>query len=272
MPCVRLADCELAFDRQGSGAPAVLFIHGYSCSAEDWRLQVADLAEDQTCVAMDLRGHGRSSPATLEVTMGTFAGDALALLDALEIETAVLVGHSMGTRIALEAALQAPDRVAGLVLVDGSKIEASANAVRVAISSAIDAEGFQGWSARNMGEMFLDGLSSRDRELILKRATNLGAKFGLNLYCSMTAWDQARLSLAAETVMVPISIIQSTSILPGEARLRCFVDEAPNSPWLNLWRAQGGAQIVTLPHTGHFAMLERPDMVNPVIRDLIKQI
>lgn len=235
-------------------------------------MQVAGLSSSHTCITMDLRGHGRSGPAQGELTMASFAADAVALLDALQIGRAVLVGHSMGTRIALEAALQAPARVSGLVLVDGSKVEAEPEAVRVAISTAVDELGFAGWSEKNMGEMFLDALTPDDQNIILQRAIALGAEVGVQLYVNMTAWDQGRLAIAIEQVEAPTVVVQSTSILPGEARQRCYVDEAPNSPWLDAWRGEGRANIVALSQTGHFAMLEQPSRVNDVICDVIKQI
>ncbi|NNF81002.1 MAG: alpha/beta hydrolase, partial [Rhizobiales bacterium] len=179
MPVLSLPRGAMAYDVAGTGTTAILFIHGYSCTALDWRLQVEGLCPSHTCISVDLRGHGRSGPAVGELTMAAFAADAIALLDALQIERAVLVGHSMGTRIALEAALQAPDRVSGLVLVDGSKVEAEPEAVREAITSAVDELGFAGWSEKNMGEMFLDGLSPDDRETILQRAITLGAEVGV---------------------------------------------------------------------------------------------
>lgn len=272
MPTVSLADGAISYEVAGSGKPALLFIHGYSCSAEDWRLQVQDLAAVTTCITMDLRGHGRSAPANAKPTMATFAADAITLLDALSIESAVLVGHSMGTRIALEAALQAPARVSGLVLVDGSKVEANPEAVRQQISAAIADDGFEGWSEQNMGDMFLDKLSRQDQRRIVERATALGAELGLQLYVSMTAWDQTRLGLAAAKVEAPVCVVQATSILPGAVRERCYVSEAPDSPWLKVWRRQGRAEIVLLEQAGHFAMLEQPDQVNGAISDLIKQI
>ena len=272
MPALCLADGAVTYDVTGAGTPAILFIHGYSCSGNDWRLQVRDLSASHTCITMDLRGHGRSGPASGDLTMAALAADAIALLDALKIRSAVLAGHSMGTRIALEAALQAPERVSGLVLVDGSKLEARPEAVREEISAAIDELGFAGWSEKNMSAMFLGGLAPADREIIVQRAIALGAPMGLQLYENMTAWDQSRLALAIKQVESPTSVIQSTSILPGEARQRCFVDEAPNSPWLDAWRNQGRANIVTLPQTGHFAMLEQPRQVNKIICELIKQI
>lgn len=272
MPELCLPDAALFYDVAGMGEPALVFIHGYSCSTDDWRLQVADLASDTTCISFDLRGHGRSSPATKDLTMASLASDTISLLDALSIDKAVLVGHSMGTRIALEAALQAPERVSGLALVDGSKVEAKPEAVRHQISAAIEALGFDGWSRKNMGDMFLEKLSDEDQHRIVERAIALGPKVGLQLYVAMTDWDQSRLSLAAERLQVPVSVIQATSILPGEARARCSVSEAPNAPWLSVWREQANAEIVALERAGHFAMLEQPAEVNQAIRHLIKQV
>ncbi|NNF80731.1 MAG: alpha/beta hydrolase [Rhizobiales bacterium] len=80
------------------------------------------------------------------------------------------------------------------------------------------------------------------------------------------------MTTAIKQVEAPTAVVQSTSILPGEARQRCYVDAAPNSPWLDAWRAEGRANIVALSQTGHFAMLEQPDKVNDVICDVIKQI
>ena len=272
MSLLSLPAGDVACQVTGTGAPAILFIHGYSCTAGDWRLQVEGLSSSHKCIAPDLRGHGQSGPADGELTMAAFAADMIAVLDALLIDRAVMVGHSMGTRIALEAALQAPERVSGLVLVDGSKVEADPSAVRAAISAAVEDVGFAGWSERNMGEMFLDGLAESDRETILQRAIALGPDIGVQLYENMTAWDQSRLAAAIEQVEAPVAVVQSTSILPGEARTRCYVDEAPQSPWLDGWRAKGRANIVTLSKTGHFAMLERPEEVNGIISDVIKQI
>lgn len=272
MSRLSLPSGDVACQVTGTGAPAILFIHGYSCTANDWRLQIEGLSPSQKCIGVDLRGHGQSGPAHGENTMAAFAADMIAVLDGLHIERAVLVGHSMGTRIALEVALQSPGRVSGLVLVDGSKVEADPRAVRQAISAEIEQFGFAGWSERNMGEMFLDGLAQSDRETILQRAIALGPGLGVELYENMTAWDQNRLSTAIKEVEAPVTVVQSTSILPGESRRRCYVDEAPEAPWLEGWRSAGRANIVTLAKTGHFAMLERPEEVNDIIRDVIKQI
>jgi pimeloyl-ACP methyl ester carboxylesterase len=96
--------------------PAVVFIHGAQNDHSVWALQTRYLAHHGFCVlAVDLPGHGRSKGAALP-TVEAMAAWLLAVLDAAGVTKAVLAGHSMGSLIALEAARQAPDRVAGLAL------------------------------------------------------------------------------------------------------------------------------------------------------------
>lgn len=180
MPGFQRQDEELVYDIAGNGGLSILFIHGYSCTAHDWRFQMDSLSARYTCIALDQRGHGRSVDFDGALIIENFAKDAFALLDDLKIEQAVLCGHSMGTRIAFEAALLAPDRVSGLVLVDGSKVEASPEAVQASIFAAFEASSFEAWSDANMSGMFLDRLASDDRDEILRRARELGAENGFN--------------------------------------------------------------------------------------------
>jgi 3-oxoadipate enol-lactonase len=96
-------------------AQTLLFLHGLAGSAESWRPQLDALAPMVRCVAWTMPGYGRSRslPST---TIASLAGAAVALLDSLEIERAVVVGHSLGGFVAQELALSHPDRVDRLVL------------------------------------------------------------------------------------------------------------------------------------------------------------
>jgi 3-oxoadipate enol-lactonase len=104
-------------DTGGDGAP-VLLLHGWTASADlNWYAQYEPLAAAGFRVlALDHRGHGRGIRALAEFELTDCADDALALLDALAIPGAVLVGYSMGGPIALLAARRRPELVRGLVL------------------------------------------------------------------------------------------------------------------------------------------------------------
>lgn len=98
--------------------PAVLLIHGVTASHLSWSL-VAERLPGLRLIAPDLRGRGRSSPLTGPGGLAAHAGDLVAVLDALQVPRALVVGHSMGAFVALVLGDLHPDRVEGLVLVDG---------------------------------------------------------------------------------------------------------------------------------------------------------
>ena len=121
MPFHDLLGARIHYVLTGSGRPAFVFIHGGCCTLADWRLQVDALSAEATVLAVDLRGHGGSSGDLPTCSIGLWAGDVNALIVATGIGPAIIVGHSLGSRVAAEAACQAPENAAALVLVDGSR-------------------------------------------------------------------------------------------------------------------------------------------------------
>jgi pimeloyl-ACP methyl ester carboxylesterase len=116
MPTVDAAGTELYYERAGNGEP-MLLIQGMSATQLAWGRPFLDLLEaDFDCVGFDNRGMGRSGRAELPFSVADLAGDAVGLLDALEIERAHVVGISMGGAIAQELALAHPGRVRTLTL------------------------------------------------------------------------------------------------------------------------------------------------------------
>lgn len=107
--------CPIAVTVRGSG-PAILFIQGVGVQGDGWLPQIEELSPDFTCVSFDNRGIGRSVPAAAPITVGQMAEDAVAVLDALGIATAHVVGHSLGGTVAVQLALLAPTRVKSLGL------------------------------------------------------------------------------------------------------------------------------------------------------------
>ena len=107
---------RLVYEVAGDG-PVVVLIHGFGLDMRMWDPQVGPLAARFKVVRYDCRGFGASGPLDPAVPY-THAGDLVALLDHLDIGRAVLAGLSFGGRVALQAALAAPDRVCGLALLD----------------------------------------------------------------------------------------------------------------------------------------------------------
>jgi pimeloyl-ACP methyl ester carboxylesterase len=102
----------------GSGTPTLVFVHGWSCDRSYWSRQVDHFAGRYQVVAIDLAGHGESGVGRGAWTMPGFGDDVVAVVDKLALGDLVLIGHSMGGDVIVEAALRLPDRVTGLVWAD----------------------------------------------------------------------------------------------------------------------------------------------------------
>ena len=108
----------IVFEDEGSGQRALVFVHGWSCDRSYWSEQMAAFARSYRVVAVDLPGHGESGFGRASWTMPAYGGDVAAVVERLQLEDVVLVGHSMGGDVIIEAALRLGDRVRGLVWVD----------------------------------------------------------------------------------------------------------------------------------------------------------
>jgi len=116
MEKVILNNIPIAYTRSGQGKPLVL-LHGYPLDHRIW-LQVAPLLEpDFNLILPDLRGFGQSGTVEFTYSLADMASDVAELLDCLNIDKAVIVGHSMGGYISLAFARSFPNRLLGLGLV-----------------------------------------------------------------------------------------------------------------------------------------------------------
>lgn len=112
---IPVADTQLHVVREGAGPP-LLFLVGLGGRCEFWRPQIDRFSDRFDCLSFDHRNTGDSLPSDLTTTVARLAEDAIGLLDALDIERATIVGHSLGGAIAQHIAVHAPDRVERLVL------------------------------------------------------------------------------------------------------------------------------------------------------------
>jgi 3-oxoadipate enol-lactonase len=127
MPAAAINGIQVSYADSGGDGPAVVLSHGYLMDASMFDAQVAALAPEYRVITWDARGHG-GTPAPGPFSYWDLAGDALALLDHLGIEEAVLGGMSQGGFLSLRAALLAPRRVRGLILIDsqaGTELDAN---------------------------------------------------------------------------------------------------------------------------------------------------
>jgi pimeloyl-ACP methyl ester carboxylesterase len=237
-------------DRSEPGRPALLLLHGLAGTGGQWEPQAAALAPLCRVLALDLRGHGRSSrPPDGDYRIATHAGDVLAVADALGLERFLLVGHSFGASVAIEVAATRPDRVQALGLVDpgGDTAEAGAAAVEAAIAAVT--EDPRGEFERHYREFLHGGRPATSRRVLAE--------------------------LAATPEEVLVGCYRDAMRYPIRARLAAYggpvlclagsLNDAPGS----LTRIPGMA-VEWLAPASHWLMLDRPEQTSGLLAELVQ--
>lgn len=253
------------FVRSGRGAPPLVFVHGLACSHEDWKFQLEQLQGSHEVAACDLRGHGATPGRPHECSIGHYGGDVAALLSNFGWSGTVLVGHSMGCRVVLEAARIDPERIAGIVLIDGSRQGmGDPEAAEKSARAALEAKGYAAFMRPFFESMFLE--QSAQSRAVVERALRLPAEIGAALFPGMARWDAGGMEAALEAVQVPVLAIQCTYV--NTERKRVPLKPGETTPWLDLLKEKlSDVRVEILPGLGHFPQLEAPQRVSRLIAD-----
>jgi pimeloyl-ACP methyl ester carboxylesterase len=156
-------------DSGGAGRPIVL-LHGTGCDTTDWRSVIEALPAVARTIPLDFRGHGSSAVPRLPFTLRDLADDVTTLIDTLHIEGALLVGHSLGGMVAIEAA-RISARVRGLVLLEGWP--------RLSAAQAFSGNHFYG----NLDSANTDRIDAKYRTTISRFTPDVWAAFWSSVEC-----------------------------------------------------------------------------------------
>lgn len=233
----------ISYETLGQGEPAVVLVHGWSCDRGYWRNQVADLAREHLVVAIDLAGHGASGQERADCTMAAFGADVAAVVKHLGLKKVILVGHSMGGLVILEAASQLAGQaqVMGLVGID-TLHEVGHGYPAEAVEGFLQPmkEDFPAFTGKFVGSMFP---VTADSALVAQVAGDMGSAppaVGVSAMRNLLTYDPHAV-LAGLTA--PIVCID------GPAR------PVNREAWAFY---QPGYDVVMMEGVGHFPMLEKP--------------
>jgi pimeloyl-ACP methyl ester carboxylesterase len=233
--------------------PPVILIHGAGGIHLSWPPQVRRLA-DEKIYALDLPGHGKSE-GTGRQSIDEYADDVIAFMKELKIRSAVMIGHSMGSAIALTLALKYPKQVLGLGLLgSGSKMPVAP----ILLETAGTPNGFE--SAVDMVNEYCFSSETQPSLLELSKRAMMGIRppvlLGDFLACNefdvVSQLDKIRaptlIICGAEDKMMPLKFSE------------LLRDGIANS------------QLHVLDHAGHMVMLEQPDAVANLLKQFIDNI
>ena len=270
MPKIEANGLKFHYWVSGRGADTVL-VHGLGGNLAAWHLRIVpELQRDFRLLTYDLRGHGRSDSPPVGYTTGDMVGDLKGILDALGIEKAAFVGHSWGGDIVLHFALQHPDRVSKIVLVEPGLLSPLADVYRN--------PDWQGWSYVTETIESLSGKAvpadhAQDLEYLLKRMIEIPIQFG-------PAQGRPRDEELVFRVMDIMRPVWERGDADGNMRLEdlsnisqpTLVIQESNSVFLDAYRELSqrlpDVSSVMLPgaQLKHFSSLEHPDEIVRNIR------
>jgi 3-oxoadipate enol-lactonase len=254
---------KIFYDMYGQGTP-IVFLHPWSTNGYIWYYQIFPFARTNQVIAIDHRGHGRSDKPQSGYSIQDHAADVRAVLDAAGARKAVLVGNSIGGMIAMQFALDNPDRVIGqLILSSGTALGENMPAE----AAAAFKNNYEG----TFGALLEGGVSARSKRErpeileVMKAHFSVQSNFPRHVFDSSMAdpngvfnWNiKARLStIKATTLVVAGEEDQATPV----AANKFLADNIP------------GARLLTVKDVGHFHQLEKPIEFNATLKEFVSAL
>lgn len=267
MPKLKSNDIELYYEIHGDGKPLVL-ISGLGYSLWQWHKMVPLLAEHFTVITFDNRGVGQSDKPDGPYTAQMLAADTVGLLDALEIEKAIIMGHSMGGFIAQALALDFPERVEKLILCSTNfggphHVPVTPEAMKVLMDVTSDAltrfknglavSTAPGWSERNP-DMIEEWVKWRVANSIEPGAYQSQLAIGLGLLPEAAAFESRLPGLGIPTLILFGEYDQV--VPPANAEL--LSKQIPNN------------KVLIFRGAGHFFPIEIPEAASQAVIEFAK--
>lgn len=260
MACFDHKGCTLYYAEYGHGAPLIL-IHGLGSSSQDWEMQVPVLSRHYRLVVLDVRGHGRSQKPRERYSIQGFTADLVALIDHLQLGPAHVVGLSMGGMIAFQLAVDEPQRLKSLCIVN--------SAPEVKVRSAND---YWQWAKRwslarllsldTIGKALGERLFPKPEQATLRQAmrqrwaTNDKRAY-LASFDAIVGWGvQERLS----TITCPTLVISADHDYTPVAQKQNYVKLLPD------------ARLVVIEDSRHATPLDQPELFNHTLLDFLKTV
>jgi pimeloyl-ACP methyl ester carboxylesterase len=246
----------IRFQVGGQGEPTLVLVHGWAFDHHVWDGQVPSLSARHRVVTLDLAGHGESGGSRAAWTMAAFGDDVKAVVEAVGAQQVVLVGHSMGGPVVLEAARRMPERVKGIVLVDTLlNVEERTPAAEIeAFARQLEADYKTMVTQMSGNYLFAPATPAAVRERVLAQAMALPA--GVSVAMLRQAWGYDPIPALRE-IRAPIRAVNA--------------DKFPTNVEANR-RHMPGYQAIIVPGSGHYPMLEDPGRFGPALDQALAQV
>ena len=249
----------VAYQVQGRGNQVLVFVHGWCCDRSYWDAQVPRFTEQYTVVTIDLAGHGESGLMREDWTMTAFGRDVVAVVEKLGLSDVILIGHSMGGPVTVEAARIIPSRIRGLVGVDTfSAVGYKYSPAQIkAIMSTTPDNFVEATAIKVRQNMFTPDSNPQLIEKIVTDLSSAPHEVGIGAQKAILNWYTYECLESLPTIQVTIFSINST-MHPVNVEM--------------MQRYTRAFKIVYMNNVGHFLMMEDPETFNDHLAKIINEL
>ncbi len=243
----------IVYGTRGQGEPVIVFVHCWTCNHTFWDEQIDYFSKQYQVVWLDLAGQGESGSHRQRYTMQAFGQDVAAVVNQVGARKVILVGHSMGGPVAIEAAKQLGDRVIGIVGVDTFYTPFEYPTSQEAINAFVKPfeTDFHGTSEKMVRSMFTPQADPAVIEATVSQFSAADPKVGVSAMYELFDWNAHQ----------------------GPADLQRFSDRL-----YNINAAPTGKEtppnphVVMVPGVGHFIAQVKPDDFNQALEGIIAKL
>nr|WKN36223.1 alpha/beta hydrolase [Tunicatimonas sp. TK19036] len=253
---------RIAYQTEGQSDTTLLFIHGWTINQSYWQPQVEHFKKKYQVVTLDLAGHGKSGDERDDWTMEAFGNDVVAVIKKLDLQNIVIIGHSMGGSVMLEAVNQVPERIIAMVGVDNFKEVGTT----LTPKQQKEIEMFLGMMQTNYAEV-VDGYA---RNMLFTPESD-----------SVMVDSVVQYMRSADPVMARNSLKHSIEASEREVQL---LQDAPTKLYLIQSDAlptqekslkkilKHGYEILSVGKTSHYPMIEVPELFNTQLEEVLHSL
>jgi pimeloyl-ACP methyl ester carboxylesterase len=261
MPYITVQDLSIHYEIEGNGDP-IIILHGMGNNSQSWKKQLAGLSENHTVISWDAPGYGKSSDPKEEFTeFGQFADILKGFIEGLNYKSVTLLGHSMGSAIALDYCYRFPEMVDRLIISDATRGSAALSveenqkklAARLNNIQTLDPKEIANQRVKELLSPNPDPEVKKEAERIMSQVRPMG--YRSVAYC-LFHLDQMNIlpSITTQTLVICGELDKVTPVSESQT----FHNQLKNS------------ELVIITGTGHLCYQEDPISFNKIVLEFLK--
>ncbi len=245
-------DSPISYAVKGKGEPTLVFVHCWTCDHNSWRHQIDYFTKKYRVVWLDLAGHGQSDSTRSEYTMEAFGEDVAAVVNKVGGNRVVLIGHSMGGPVSIEAAKILGDKVVAVVGVDTFYTPFNYPKSEAEIEGFLEPfkKDFEGTCQQMFQSMFTPDVDPELKASIAKQFSGANPEMGISAMYEILRWGAQN---------VP-------SDLEGFSNKLKNINAAPTGNEKALHQS-----VTLIPGVGHFVPQVKPEEFNAVLSKILNE-